>query len=185
MPAQVSTGLISLLERDHQAVKVAFAELDQVGPEEWPSLFWKLTEMLARHEVAEELVVYPVLRKVPGGESIADARIAEQSATEVELARMEKMDQRSIEFAREMADLRAAVFEHAEKEELEAFPVVVQSSTADDLSALGDRYTKAKNAAPTHPHPAAPDTPPGNVVLGPVASLVDRVRDAARSLYMS
>jgi hypothetical protein len=34
--------------------------------------------------------------------------------------------------------------------------------------------------APTHPHPNAPDTPPGNMVLGPVAALADRFRDAMR-----
>jgi hypothetical protein len=31
--------------------------------------------------------------------------------------------------------------------------------------------------APTHPHAAAPDKPPFNVMLGPGAALVDRVRD--------
>jgi len=34
--------------------------------------------------------------------------------------------------------------------------------------------------APTHPHPNAPDTPPGNMVLGAVAALADRFRDAMR-----
>lgn len=33
--------------------------------------------------------------------------------------------------------------------------------------------------APTHPHPSAPDTPPGNLVAGPVGALFDRIRDAA------
>lgn len=52
----------------------------------------------------------------------------------------------------------------------------------DERVELGRRYVKAKDAAPTHPHPHAPDTPPGNVVLGPVAALVDRVRDAAATV---
>jgi hemerythrin superfamily protein len=29
--------------------------------------FWQLTELLVRHEVAEEVVVYPALRKLTGG----------------------------------------------------------------------------------------------------------------------
>jgi hypothetical protein len=34
--------------------------------------------------------------------------------------------------------------------------------------------------APTHPHPHAPSTPPGNVVAGAAASIVDKARDALR-----
>ena len=41
---------------------------------------------------------------------------------------------------------------------------------------LGQRYEKAKKAAPSHPHPHAPDSPPGNVVLGPIAAVFDKVR---------
>jgi hypothetical protein len=47
---------------------------------------------------------------------------------------------------------------------------------------LGERYKQAKAAAPTHPHPHAPDTPPANVVSGPVTALADRVRDAIRGV---
>lgn len=35
----------------------------------------------------------------------------------------------------------------------------------------------AKKPAPTRPHPAAPDKPPANKLLGPGAGLVDRARD--------
>ncbi len=38
---------------------------------------------------------------------------------------------------------------------------------------------KAKGLAPTHPHPHAPNTPPGNIVGG-AAAAVDKVRDAVR-----
>jgi hypothetical protein len=36
----------------------------------------------------------------------------------------------------------------------------------------------AKKAAPTRPHPKAPATPPGNIVVGATAAMVDKVRDA-------
>ncbi|HUR08087.1 MAG TPA: hypothetical protein VM347_36465 [Nonomuraea sp.] len=35
-----------------------------------------------------------------------------------------------------------------------------------------------KKIAPTRPHPSAPDTPPGNKLLGPATGLIDRLRDA-------
>lgn len=44
---------------------------------------------------------------------------------------------------------------------------------------LGRRYSHPGASGPTHPHPSPPDTPPGNLVAGPVAALFDRIRDAA------
>lgn len=174
--------VVRLLEEDHRLVEARFAALASAGAATRGELFWKLTNDLVRHEVAEETVVYPALRKLPGGDQIADARIAEQSEAEEQLAKMEKMDAESPEFVRELAGLKAAVLEHARAEEETAFALLLGAVAPDERTALGQRYVKAKDAAPTHPHPHAPDTPPGNVVLGPVAALVDRVRDAAAAV---
>lgn len=174
--------LIRLLEEDHRLVEVRLSELDTAGGASRGELFWKLTNDLVRHEVAEEIVLYPALRRVPGGDQVADARIAEQSEAEELLAKMEKLDAESEEFVRDLAALKAAVLEHAKAEEETAFAMVLGSLGPDDRVELGKRYAKAKEAAPTHPHPHAPDSPPGNVMLGPVAALVDRVRDAAAAV---
>ena len=45
------------------------------------------------------------------------------------------------------------------------------------MKGLGEAFTKAKDKAPTHPHPHAPDTPPGSVIAGAAAAAVDKVRD--------
>lgn len=45
------------------------------------------------------------------------------------------------------------------------------------LDELGEKTRRAKKTAPTRPHPSAPDTPPGNKLLGPGVGLVDRARD--------
>ncbi|MER5550505.1 hypothetical protein ABT001_02260 [Streptomyces sp. NPDC002793] len=76
--------------------------------------------------------------------------------------------------------------DHREVEELfwkfEVQPVGGQqrrklACTPQVLDALGDKIRTAKKTAPTRPHPSAPDTPPGNRLLGPGAGLVDRARD--------
>ena len=48
--------------------------------------------------------------------------------------------------------------------------------------AIGDVMNEAKRAAPTHPHPMAPDTPPGNVVAGALAKILDSGKDLAQRL---
>ena len=87
--------VVELLEEDHRLVEHRFAELDKAGATTRSELFWKLTNDLVRHEVAEEVVVYPVIRELPGGEEVASSRIAEQSEAEEQLAKMEKLDAES------------------------------------------------------------------------------------------
>ena len=48
------------------------------------------------------------------------------------------------------------------------------------VSALHEKMAKAKAMAPTHPHPNAPNTPPGNLMAGPLAAMADKVRDLLR-----
>ena len=66
---------------------------------------------------------------------------------------------------------------HVEEEEHEFFPMVRDELGRNALGDLGDAMATAKKAAPTHPHPRSPDTPPGNLVVGPAAGIADRVGD--------
>ncbi|MBO0714834.1 MAG: hemerythrin domain-containing protein [Acidimicrobiales bacterium] len=181
--AMASNGpdLISALLADHEAVKQLFGRFDADGASR-AELFCELTNELVRHEVAEEEVLYPEVRSaLPNGDQLADARITEQSEAEEALAEMEKMDPGSPAFSAKLTQLQGDVLTHAEHEEQEVFAPLRSAVDLAHLELLGGRYEKAKAAAPTHPHPHAPDTPPGNLVLGPVAALADRVRDAIRS----
>ena len=108
------------------------------------------------------------------------ARIAEQSAAEELLSEMESLDTSSAEFATKFQKLRSEVLAHAEAEESTAFPLLEEATSLEQRQELGERYTKAKESAPTHPHPHSPDTPPGNKLLGPVAAAFDRARDAVQ-----
>lgn len=180
--AMASNGpdLISALLADHNAVKQLFGRFE-AGGASLSELFCQLTNELVRHEVAEEEVLYPEVRStLPNGDQLADARITEQSEAEETLAEMEKMDPGSSAFGAKLAQLQSDVLAHAEHEEREVFAPLRSAVDVAHLELLGGRYEKAKAAAPTHPHPHAPDTPPGNLVLGPVAALADRMRDAIR-----
>jgi hypothetical protein len=93
---------------------------------------------------------------------------------------VEKLDPSSAEFTTKFTTLRQAVLAHASAEEASTFPLLEEMEDDESRRALGGRYELAKAKAPTHPHPHAPDSPPGNVILGPVAAFFDRARDAVR-----
>jgi hemerythrin superfamily protein len=178
-----TTDVIELLRSDHEEAKALLGRFDEVAPAERASYFYEVLSELVRHEVAEEHVVYPIIRHAtPGGEQEATVRISEQTDIEEHLAAMEKLDAASAEFVDQFTTLRRAVLDHASAEEATTFPLLNEMEDAESRLALGGRYEHAKAKAPAHPHPHAPHAPPGNAVFDPVASLFDRARNAVRGI---
>jgi hemerythrin superfamily protein len=175
--------IVDLLSQDHEGAKQLLTQITSASPEARNDLFWELVPALVRHEVAEEVVVYPTIRsEAPDGDAEVEPRLKEQQKAEEMLSSMEKLDPASEEFAQKLSKLRDDVLEHAEAEEENIFPLLRALEHEDERAQLGARYEKAKASAPTHPHPNAPDTPPGNKILGPIAAFADKVRDAAKGL---
>jgi hemerythrin superfamily protein len=176
-----NTGLIDLLLHDHEQAKLLLEGFDSF-PGSRAEKFCDIVHTLVRHEVAEEEVLYPAVRKyIDGGDELADARLEEQAEAETALCELENLDPDGEEFLASFMNLRVDVLRHAEAEEQTVFPALASTVSPDEQVRLGQRYERAKNAAPTHPHPHAPDTPPGNLVMGPVAALFDRIRYGVRS----
>lgn len=173
--------IVTMVETDHRAVQALMARVDSAPPEDRAALFVELLHLLVAHEVAEEQVLYPALRVVTDqvGPMIRE-RLHEQDEAERLLRRLEETDPGSDEFASTFGRLRQAVTAHAEAEEREVLPLIAELEQALDRPGMGARYAEAKRRAPAHPHPGAPNRPPGNLVTGPIAGLVDRVRDALR-----
>jgi hemerythrin superfamily protein len=175
----MASDVLVLLEQDHQAAEALLKRFDDIPVGGRNEYFCQVVHLLVGHEVAEELVVYPIVRDdAPNGGQVADARLAEQAEAEELLAEMEKLDSSSAAFSDKFQKLRDSVVRHAKAEESTAFELLRTFTTVARLEELGERYEKAKASAPTHPHPHAPDTPPGNKLEGPIAAIFDRVRDA-------
>jgi hypothetical protein len=71
---------------------------------------------------------------------------------------------------------------HVEEEEQELFPQVKELFDRRRLDELGEAMAKAKKTVPTHPHPRSPDEPPGNLVAGAGAALLDKALDTGRKV---
>jgi len=175
--------IVDLLQEDHEQVKALFNRLTSTPPEGREELFCHLVTELVRHEVAEEIVVYPTIRSdAPDGDNEVSPRLQEQSEAEEKLSKMEKMDATSAEFAIELTRLKTAVLANAQAEEANIFPLLRALEGDDKLLEMGAKYERAKASAPTHPHPHVPDSPPGNKLLGPIAAFFDKARDAAKGV---
>ena len=126
--------------------------------------------------------MYPAVKELPGGADLAKARKGEESEAEKLLATMEDLDPTSQHFIGALADLRAAVLAHAQKEESEVFPLLSAHEPNERLLDLGQKFKGAKLAAPNHPHPHMPSGSTSQRVIGPIAAFFDRTRDAAHSV---
>lgn len=176
----VQQNLIDAIVADHRAVERVFGEIEASGDARMKrDLVEHVIAELVRHSVAEEQYLYPTARKVlPDGDKIADHEIAEHAEVEETMKQLEKADATDPEFGRLTSKLIADVRHHVEDEEGDLLPRLRAACDSGELVALGKKFAQAKRMAPTRPHPAAPDTPPANKVLGPGAGLIDKVRDA-------
>lgn len=169
---------IDFLIGQHQRIKQLLEAVTTAPAESRQETFDQLRELLAIHETAEELVLRPVTRAdVPGGDVVADARMAEENKAKEVLADLEKMDVATQEFLTAYTAFAKDVLEHANNEESYEFPLVREHQDADVLAAMGESLEKAERSAPTHPHPSARTTTAA-AVMGPFAAMVDKVRDA-------
>jgi hemerythrin superfamily protein len=174
---------ITLLKTDHKAVKGLFREFEKAGDgatTKKRNIVDKIVKELSIHAAIEETVLYPAVKGVSDTlrddvlESLEEHHIVKWLCSE-----LEGMDPTDERFDAKVTVLIENVRHHIEEEESDLFPDVRKAIDRKTLGELGELLERAKQAAPTRPHPKAPDEPPFNVLAAAVSSLVDRVRDAA------
>jgi len=172
-------NVIELLSQDHAEVDALFRQVDQASsPEQIEELSKQIVRELSVHAAVEEQFVYPTLRaKVDDGNDLADEAIDEHQDIKRNLADLEKLDAGSPEHRKTLDELIRNVRHHVEEEEGELFTELRAALDESTLEKLGTLCEQAKKVVPTHPHPLVPGTATAQLVAGPWASMVDRVRD--------
>jgi len=172
---------ITLLKDDHRTVEALFKRFEKAGDNaftEKRAVVEKIIEELSIHAAVEEQLFYPVTRAtVPDTEDVVLESLEEHHIVKWVLSELETMSPEDERFDAKVTVLIENVRHHVEEEEEEYFPKVRDELGRNALNDLGDAMAAAKRVAPTHPHPRSPDTPPGNLVVGTAAGVVDRVGD--------
>jgi hemerythrin-like domain-containing protein len=171
--------IIDDIMTDHREVEAAFTEIEKGGGGRKHDLVEHVIAELVRHSVAEEQYLYPLARRVlPDGDELADHELEEHAEAEQMMKSLEQTDPEDPEFDELTRKLIDAIRHHVDDEEKDLLPKLRQACDAAELRELGEKFERSKKVAPTRPHPAAPDHPPANKILGPGVGLVDRIRDA-------
>ncbi|MGW4134254.1 hemerythrin domain-containing protein [Amycolatopsis japonica] len=181
MTTTTEHDLVTVITEDHRAFERIFKELEsgKGGDRHRKDLADHLIAELVRHSIAEEQHMYPAARKhLPDGDEVADHEIEEHAQAERvmnDLIGLEPTDKRFDELAGKLIE---DVRHHIEEEEGDLLPKLQAACSPEDLRELGEKVLRAKEIAPTRPHPAAPDRPPANRILAPGTAFIDKIRDA-------
>ncbi|GHF64816.1 hemerythrin [Streptomyces mashuensis] len=172
--------VVALLKRQHQQIKELFHEAETATGDRRREAFNRLVKLLAVHETAEEEVVHPAARRaLEAGDRIVDERLREEREAKDVLSRLDDMDTDDPDFLPTLQALRDDVLAHADSEERLEFSRLQEKTSPRSLAMMAKAVRAAEAMAPTHPHPGV-ESATKNILLGPVASLVDRTRDAMR-----
>ncbi len=179
IPGETSGDVVDILISDHRDVTALIGEIWSVRD---TMIRRDLTDTaiseLVRHAVAEEMYVYPAMRKhLPDGEKAVEHDIEEHKELERAMKRLESVDVSSAEFDAALRQLETLLADHVQDEESEQFPELRRRIPREELAELAGKVQNAKKLAPTRPHPAAPNSELFHKLVGPGVGLVDRLRD--------
>jgi hemerythrin superfamily protein len=176
--------VVDLLTADHREFERIFQQLeglrgatDEASVQRKRELVDEVTIGLVKHSVAEETQVYPrVEKKIDEDE--AEHSKEEHAEAEETMKRLERMDADDPEFDGAVAELVREIRHHAQEEESRMFTELRSTFSRAELVEMAEKVEGVKKLAPTRPHPMTPNEPGVRTVLGPVAGLLDHLRDA-------
>jgi hemerythrin superfamily protein len=176
---------IQVVKRDHRVVEQLFKQFERAEtagrPAELKRVVQKLVRELSIHAAVEEQILYPALRRIDAAieDEVLEA-LEEHHLVKLTLLELDEMSPEDERYRAKVSVLIESVRHHVEEEEKDLLPRLAKAFAPRDRRELGTLLEEAKKGAPTHPHPGAPDTPPGNLLAGALSALLDRARDALR-----
>jgi hemerythrin superfamily protein len=174
-----AVGVLGAVQRDHRAIERMLSQVQAAVGDAKQEVFEQLVRKLAVHETAEEEVVHP-LGKDAGIDAVEQTILSEEDNAKKALTQLDGMAVTSPEFEAHFEMIREKVLAHAEREEQQEHPQIASKISADKLERLASIFEMAERTAPTRPHASAPESRTGNLMIGPVIAVADRVRDALR-----
>ncbi|KAK0736572.1 hypothetical protein B0T21DRAFT_367194 [Apiosordaria backusii] len=178
------------LESYYNKIKSAKSDDEKVR---WQNQFvWEL----ARHSIAEELVVYPAMEKhIPDGLKLAEKDRSEHQTVNFstviflmidvltrkqvknKLYEFQKMEASDPNFYPTIDSLWETLRQHIKEEEQDDLPLLEKHIDEGDSEKMATSFARTKHFVPTQSHPGAPDRPPYETVAGLLAAPIDKLMD--------
>ena len=179
MTNTANPDVVDVLTADHRDVTALIGEIWSVrDPMIRRDLADTAISELVRHAVAEEMYVYPAMRKyLPDGEQAVKHDVEEHKELERAMKDLESLEVTSTKFDETLRRLETVLADHVRDEESDQFPELRQRIPQEKLVEMAGKVETAKKLAPTRPHPGAPNSELFHKLAGPGVGFVDRLKD--------
>ena len=173
-----------LIIGDHTLVRTIYDKFKTtINPEEQAKWRNELVYEIARHSIAEELILYPLIRdNFPDGEKLYQDSINEHHHVKENLYQAEHTNPYTPEFKTKVNDVMEVLVKHMDKEEKEMLPMLLKYISEEKRIKAGNQFMRRKLIVPTRPHTMIPEDPPTlNSLLGLLTAPIDKFRDLFNS----
>ena len=137
---------INLLKKDHQKVKQAFAQYQELGPYAFvhkKKLADQICAELTLHTQLEEEIIYPAFReKLSDEKDLLNEAKVEHDSAKVLIKEIQQMQADEELFDAKVKVLSEYIEHHVKEEEDEMFPLLQKSDV--DLALLGEKLFQRK-----------------------------------------
>jgi hemerythrin superfamily protein len=154
-----SADAITLIERDHRTMEALFERV-MAGDGDRAALIDEISAMLTAHARAEELEVYPAIRRADPSEEPEVAHAYDEHHEAEHLLRSARNLVASPHFEEAFTAFVAAVSHHVEEEEQEILPALREAVDEALLRKLGEAFQRERDAILAELTPTAIRRPP-------------------------
>src|SRR3954447_6845596 len=171
-------SVLARQRRDHERLDNLFRKFEAAAREAQPAVLREINQLVFSHAFAEEVVLWPAIRRmIPGGEALTARIEGEHQEINGLVAELERMTPDDPDWDARIARAFEVMREDVRDEEDLVLPALQDAATARQLQRLGMAWEFVRRTAPTRPHPAVARRPPDNALRGIPLSAFDRLRD--------
>lgn len=177
------SAISDAIRKDHREIEDYYQNVlnakDDDEATRWQNQFvWEL----ARHSIAEELVVYPQFEKKLGekGHEMAEKDRAEHQTVKEKLKIFQNLKPSHQDFIPTIKSIMESLEQHIKEEENDDLPALDSTLTEDDAASLAKSFGRTKAFVPSRSHPMAPSKPPFETAVGLLAAPIDHLADMLR-----
>lgn len=138
----------------------------------------ELVALQSVHEVAEEQVVWPAVRRMCAqGDALVSQVLLQEGQAKMALNELRRISPGTEEFSQCASTVASQFRDHLTYEQNQVWPRLNAAADGRALDRLAVGFEAARAGAPTRPHPHTPPWPPALATGGRVLAAFDRARD--------
>ncbi|KAL2163826.1 hypothetical protein VTH06DRAFT_5885 [Thermothelomyces fergusii] len=182
------------ITKDHRELEQCYNEIINSNDHDHQARFGnQFTWELARHSVAEELIVYPAFEKHMGdrGHQMAESDRKDHHRVKELLKEFQNMKPQQAEYVAKLRELWGVLSAHIEEEEHGDLPALEAAlaaaaagadagAGAGESAKLARKFGMTKAFVPSRSHPSAGENPYFESALGLLAAPIDHIADIFR-----